>query len=390
MEREAADHIDIVRAQQVLSIEHLQPRYRGVCLAAAALDNAVALIVVWSAGFEVDIIHRMLPASVALSVASAACRLFEVRRNPAVDLPRVLVEPTLAFHTCQMMALVVVGGFLEDPTKEHEGGPYSRLLGVAFLGVLCIDILIVFAAQRKGQAIRRQIEELIEAARAHLPEVERFRCTGDAAADGIEADALCSICLAELAPEEELGRLACKHTFHAVCLERWLESGRADPSAGQRASAAPPGCPFRCHLPGRQNKPPEDAAGEQEEVEENNDEEGPPQASRSVPASTVVGARSSALDHNSDRSRSRSGGSRGPGAVRAAGLSSSFRVQAGSGGSQAQPTSVVVLLERGHSSAYFTSSAAVADRPAQTFPRRAGSHDDPDFIAATTAASIMV
>jgi len=201
----------------------------------AALDCTVSFGCACVAAIQVEAISGLLPWSLGFSATSCALRLYEVRPDAAVELPRMLVEPILLFHLCELLVFSTLAGVMTKGASTDV-----RLVIVAWFSVLCVDSVVVIAALRRGTTLQRQIADLeakAKAFEASLPPVETFSFVEDADLQGQEFESLCSICLGEFSPAEQLGRLPCRHVFHAACLDKWLRSKRF----GDRA-----GCPFRC------------------------------------------------------------------------------------------------------------------------------------------------
>mmetsp|Transcript_45260 Transcript_45260/g.105001 ORF Transcript_45260/g.105001 Transcript_45260/m.105001 type:complete len:317 (+) Transcript_45260:82-1032(+) len=220
----------------------LQPQNRGFCLVLAALDHAVALVAVWIAVFNQACLNSVLPWSLGFGVASSALRIFEVRRSPAVALPRILVEPTMVFHMCQMFAFSILGGFFGAIPNLSSDGIAMRLMAIAFLAMTVMDGMIVCAARRrKRRVFELQLKDMELDIEACLPVVETVVFRGDEHVEAFPFASTCSICLSDFAEADVLGKLPCKHVFHADCLDSWLHSG----GGAQRGE---PGCPFRCGI----------------------------------------------------------------------------------------------------------------------------------------------
>jgi len=212
----------------------------------AVLDLSVGVPVVWLATLRIHLYPLMV--SMTLSCANVALRLCEMYFNPAAELPAVLVLPVLFFHAFEYLTVLVVSGPTVDPTNDGSDTS-AYLFCSAFFAVLGADLLLVLlrhtqqqrhlleAMQRRAASWALEESKAQKKEKRKLPPVERF-CQASAPADSVTETLCCSICLADLTPGQELGRLACRHTFHASCLDRWL--------AGSLKSS--PGCPFRCPL----------------------------------------------------------------------------------------------------------------------------------------------
>jgi len=118
-----------------------------------------------------------------------------------------------------------------------------RLMALAFLAVTVADGIIVYACRYKRRMLELQLEESPLDIEICLPVVENVVFTGDELIDGFSCGSTCSICLSDFAPADMLGKLPCKHVFHAGCLSSWLHS-----SGAARGQPGESGCPYRCGI----------------------------------------------------------------------------------------------------------------------------------------------
>mmetsp|Transcript_52146 Transcript_52146/g.124236 ORF Transcript_52146/g.124236 Transcript_52146/m.124236 type:complete len:294 (+) Transcript_52146:79-960(+) len=209
----------------------------GIALAIALADHATAFLVGAAAVLAGVSLEMWLPWCLGLGVASCLARLAELLRDSSIMLEKRLVSPPFIYHSCQMMFIfLVVGVFQPDARPEDP----DIIITEAILSTVILmgDVAIIFLSFRRKtqlqhQALKRAMLEM------PAPEVERFEFCPEIEVSG-DAQAAetnnCTICLAEICAQEECARLLpCRHTFHAACLDRWLETHR------QR-----PWCPFRC------------------------------------------------------------------------------------------------------------------------------------------------
>merc|ERR1712232_1368225 len=68
----------------------------------------------------------------------------------------------------------------------------------------------------------------------------RRPCTADGDEVSLDVDDYtCSICLCEIEDGDRVGKLTCKHTFHADCLKQWLRRKNCCPLCLSAAIARP-------------------------------------------------------------------------------------------------------------------------------------------------------
>lgn len=117
---------------------------------------------------------------------------------------------------------------LPHSAKVGTGAALPYMLGAITNGTLCYwTIFIAKAARAMQGAMRDNPDGLGSSAVASIFEFQR--AIGSPTAD---SEAVCCICLEELADGDSATKLVCMHIFHTACIKRWMEAGDE--------------CPMRC------------------------------------------------------------------------------------------------------------------------------------------------
>lgn len=144
-----------------------------------------------------------------------------------------------------------IDGLRRCPAAAHESWELSLtfLLLPLLLGTLTLLTMVVCVSVWAG-VFRQQIFEVIHGhaqdealpRRDKLSEAEvnamfpAFTFTkGETAALGATGDVCCSVCLCSFEEGELLRRLACGHSYHSICLDRWLLTNATCPRCRKSA-----------------------------------------------------------------------------------------------------------------------------------------------------------
>jgi len=206
-------------------------RMRLLAVSVAAVDHALFYgLVLLSARNTGDLLIKVFPATLALSLANGLVRLVQ---SPG-SLPRFYQLMVFILHAIQMAVLSHFMGWL---ILKHMQGFIECLIASS---VLALDLIHVSLAGKKPQ---EDAPPVLSSGQLYTisplvlpPAVERF--TFGAAAH--EHSMTCAICLDEIIVGNAAARLACQHTFHAACVDTWF----------QKVVSPPPWCPFRCRQVG--------------------------------------------------------------------------------------------------------------------------------------------
>mmetsp|Transcript_35203 Transcript_35203/g.64297 ORF Transcript_35203/g.64297 Transcript_35203/m.64297 type:complete len:335 (-) Transcript_35203:80-1084(-) len=180
-------------------------------------------------GGELDLLmFGVLLTAHLLALASALVRMVSTTMH-ADDRPLEVWQCSIA--TGSLVVDMIQGAYLIVTWKADW---MHRAFMISLSFILLLDMSEVFSAH--GMFARER------ARRAWLDrpkpkiQVERFKLKKNDVEAGIGKSAYaerpCHVCLEELQEGDDVGKLLCGHTFHAGCIERWLESGT--------------GCPLRC------------------------------------------------------------------------------------------------------------------------------------------------
>lgn len=145
-------------------------------------------------------------------------RTFDVFRNlmrarqSGVASTSAMTGETLASQT---LLIYVIGGFSSNDHHVVMGGNLDSFEALWELAEFLGQVKPPTASR---EDIERSGLEVIQSS-----SLEEYEKTDRIASNCIER---CLICLEDYAPEEHIRVLTCKHAFHQLCVDRWLETGR--------------------------------------------------------------------------------------------------------------------------------------------------------------------
>jgi len=142
--------------------------------------------------------------------ANAIRNLRPSRRNADATSPQPQETPG-----SRTFLIYVIGGYYPPDHQIITGGNLDSFEALWELAELLGQVKPPTVSKEE---IEKSGLEIINASM-----LEEYEKQGRVASNCIDR---CLVCLDDYNPEDELRVLACKHTFHQGCVDRWLETGR--------------------------------------------------------------------------------------------------------------------------------------------------------------------